>query len=51
MWEIIGKLPEYMGALMGVLSALIAFFMLIPGDAPEKQLQAIVNFIAKFSRK
>jgi len=38
-------------ALVGVFSALIAFFMIIPGEEPEKTLQKIVDFISSFSRK
>lgn len=43
--------PEILSALSAVLSAIIALCMLIPGDQPEKALQGIVDFIAKFSRK
>jgi len=38
-------------ALVAVLGALIAFFMIIPGEEPEKTLQKIVDFISAFSRK
>lgn len=43
--------PELLGALTALLSAAIAIALLIPGDQPEKALKAIVDFIAKFSRK
>jgi len=43
--------PTVLAALVGVLTALIGFFMLIPGEQPEKSLQAVVDFISKFSRK
>lgn len=38
-------------ALVGVLTALIGLFMLIPGEQPEKFLQSVVDFLAKFSVK
>ncbi len=40
-----------LGALTAILSGLIIIFQMIPGDQPEKTLRAIVNLIAKFSRK
>lgn len=43
--------PTVLSALVGVLTALIGLFMLIPGEQPEKSLQAVVDFISKFSRK
>ncbi len=49
--DIIGKLPEYIALINAVLLALIAFFLLIPGEQPEKALKAVVDFIAKFSKK
>lgn len=45
------KGPVYIAALVAVLSALIGLFLLIPGEQPEKSLQAIVDFLAKFSAK
>ena len=42
---------ELIGAINGLLVALIAIFALIPGDQPEKTLRAIANFIGRFSRK
>jgi hypothetical protein len=38
-------------ALNGALVAVIALFLIIPGDQPEKFLQGIVNFLGKFSAK
>lgn len=38
-------------AINGFLAAVIAICMLIPGDQPEKFLQALVDFISKFSKK
>lgn len=40
-----------LSSIVGVLTGLIAFFMIIPGEQPEKALQGIVNFISKFSKK
>jgi hypothetical protein len=42
---------EIVAAVTTVLSAGIAVAVLIPGEQPEKALQAIVDFIAKISRK
>lgn len=42
---------EIIGAATTILVGLIALFELIPGEQPEKTLKAIVNVIAKFSRK
>lgn len=47
-------LDNYAGlitALNGALLAIIAFFMLIPGNQPEAFLQKVVDFISKFSKK
>ena len=43
--------PNMIAALLAVMVALIAFFSLIPGEQPEKALQGIVDFLAKFSIK
>lgn len=43
--------PHILAAIMAVLGALIALFLLIPGEQPEKALQAALDFIAKFSLK
>jgi hypothetical protein len=42
---------EILSAVVSAITALIALFMLIPGEQPEKALQKLVDFIAKFSRK
>jgi len=49
--SIIGKAQDIAGMLILVLSGLIGIFMLIPGDQPEKALQAVLDFIKKFSKK
>jgi hypothetical protein len=43
--------PQFIAAVVAVLTALIALFMLIPGEQPEKALKAAVDFLAKFSLK
>lgn len=48
---IIASGPHLVAAIISVLSALIALFLLIPGEQPEKALQAAVDFLAKFSIK
>jgi hypothetical protein len=37
--------------VIGLLSALVAISMAIPGDQPEKALQKAVDFLSKFSKK
>lgn len=41
----------WLGALVALLSAVIAIASLIPGDEPEATLTKIVSFLSKFSRK
>lgn len=48
---IIASGPNMLASLVIFLGFLIAFFALIPGEQPEKALQGIVDFIAKFSKK
>ena len=43
--------PNFIAALVAVLMALIALFAMIPGEQPEKFLQAVVDFLSKFSAK
>jgi hypothetical protein len=43
--------PQFVSAVIAVLSAVIALCLMIPGDQPEKFLQGIVDFLAKFSKK
>lgn len=42
---------EILGAVSGLLAALIVVFELIPGEQPEKALRSVVEILAKFSRK
>jgi hypothetical protein len=41
----------WVGAITALLGAVIAIAQLIPGEQPEKSLQAVVDFLSKFSRK
>ena len=41
----------WVGALVALLSAVIAIASLIPGDEPESTLRKVVDFLSKFSRK
>lgn len=43
--------PNFVTALVAVLTALIALFMMIPGEEPEATLTKMVNFLSKFSLK
>ena len=49
--NILNNWQSYLGAVSAVLVAAIAIASLIPGDQPEKSLQAVVDFLAQFSRK
>ena len=41
----------WVGALVALLSAVIAVASLIPGEQPEKFLKSVVGVLSKFSRK
>ena len=49
--EILQNIGPYVAAVNAVLLSLIGFFLLVPGDQPEKFMQSIVDFLAKFSKK
>ncbi len=54
--EIVQKLSGldllgWIGAVTLLLNGLIAIFLLVPGDQPDKFLQMALDFILKFSRK
>ena len=38
-------------SLIAILAAITAVAMVIPGEQPEKFLQGVVDFLAKFSKK
>lgn len=48
---IIANYEAVLAAVLSLLMAIIAIAMLIPGEQPEKTLQKIVDFLAKFSKK
>lgn len=48
---IVEKGPEIVSAIVALLTGVIAVALLIPGEQPEKALQSVVNFLAKFSKK
>jgi hypothetical protein len=37
--------------VVGILTAIIALCLIIPGNEPETFLQKVVDFLAKFSKK
>jgi hypothetical protein len=43
--------PQFLAAVSAALTAIIALCLLIPGEQPEKFLQSVVDFLAKFSKK
>lgn len=43
--------PQFISAVVAVLSAVIALCLLVPGEQPEKALQGVVDFLSKFSLK
>lgn len=48
---IIAKAQDVAGLVSMVLTGLIGICLLIPGEQPEKALQAVLDFIKKFSKK
>lgn len=48
---IIAHPAEIIAAANALIAGLIAVFLLIPGPHPEKELQIILDILAKFSRK
>jgi hypothetical protein len=42
---------EILGAVSGLLAALIVIFELVPGEQPEKALRKVAAILEKFSRK
>ncbi len=47
----LGKAPEMIGYVVSACGGLIALFMMIPGEQPEKALQSFVDMISRFSKK
>lgn len=42
---------KLLGTFTAAVASLIAFFLLVPGEEPEKTLQKILDFLKKFSLK
>ena len=49
--SLIPQLSVIISVIVSVCSALITIFLFIPGASPEKELQAIVDFLSKYSKK
>ena len=54
-WSVVKFLMDHwqdiLTAVIGLLSALIVIFIMVPGPHPEDWLQKAVDFLSKFSRK
>lgn len=48
---IIANWQEVLIAVQGILTAIIALALIIPGEQPEKTLKKVVDLIAKLSKK
>ncbi len=48
---IIDHYAEIIADAVICVNSIIAIALLIPGDFPEKQLQVVVDFLTKISRK
>jgi hypothetical protein len=59
MWDTIIKIAEFvannweimLGGILAMITAAMGIAMAVPGDQPDKFLQAILDFLMKFSRK
>lgn len=51
MEQILNDVIVVIGAITTICGAVIIIAQKIPGDQPEKFLQGVVDFIAKFSKK
>ena len=49
--ELVAAALVVIGAFAALLGALYAFFLLIPGDQPDKFLKAMLDFTSKYSKK
>ena len=47
----LGKAQDVIGMISMILTGVIGICLMIPGDQPEKALQAMLDFIKKFSKK
>lgn len=48
---ILANYQAILSGVTGLLSAIIAIALIIPGEQPEKALQGVVDFLSKFSKK
>lgn len=51
MIKMISVAQDVIGFTMMIISGVIGISLLIPGEQPEKALQAALEFLKKFSRK
>lgn len=49
--EIVAAGLVLFGAFVAFLGALYAFFLLVPGEQPDKTIKALLDFTKKYSRK
>ena len=48
---VVANYQAILSAVVALLTGAIAVALLIPGEQPEKTLQKVVDFLAKFSKK
>jgi hypothetical protein len=49
--QIMAQVQHVIGLVMMILSGVIGISLMIPGEHPEKELQAALEFLKKFSKK
>jgi len=49
--DLIQNAGPIFGAADKVVGALLVFFLLIPGEQPDKALRSVASFLSKFSFK
>lgn len=49
--EIVLAAFHIVGDVMALCASLAAFFMMIPGDSPERELKQFANWLSKYSQK
>lgn len=49
--ELIGLGLTALGSLVAFLGAVLAIALIVPGEHPDKELQAAVDFLKKYNRK
>lgn len=48
---IMAQAQHIIGLVLMILTGVIGIALIIPGEQPEKALQAVVDFLTKFSKK